>query len=65
MVVSLDFDGTLVENKFPNIKYALDLPMIYTIDGKKTFVVPGAYSVDKEFWIYVKFLDTFFRTIFI
>ena len=38
-----------VENKFPNIKYALDLPMIYTIDGKKTLVVPGAYSVDKMY----------------
>ena len=44
------FDGSVwVENKFPNIKYALDLPMIYTIDGKKTLVVPGAYSVDKMY----------------
>ena len=44
------FDGSVwVENKFPNIKYALDLPTIYTIDGKKTFVVPGAYSVDKMY----------------
>ena len=44
------FDGPVwVENKFPNIKYALDIPMIYTIDGKKTLVVPGAYSVDKMY----------------
>lgn len=41
----------LVENKFPNIKYAADCPMIYTIDGKKTLVIPGAYSVDKMYRI--------------
>lgn len=37
----------LVENEFPQIKYALDKPAIYQIAGYKTLIFPGAYSVDK------------------
>lgn len=36
-----------VENDYPYIKYALDVPAIYYIDGYKVLTVPGAYSVDK------------------
>ena len=32
---------------FPNIYYAKDEGGIYNIAGRKTFVIPGAYSVDK------------------
>lgn len=32
---------------FPNIYYAKDEGGIYNIDGRKTLVIPGAYSVDK------------------
>jgi 3-oxoacid CoA-transferase subunit A len=32
---------------YPNIYYALDKGGIYNIDGRKTLVIPGAYSVDK------------------
>lgn len=42
-----------VEDKFPNIKYALDEPSTYLIQcGNKfilTLVLPGAYSVDKYY----------------
>lgn len=38
-----------VQNKYPYIKYALDQVAEYNIDGKSTLVVPGAYSVDKEY----------------
>lgn len=37
----------LVEEKYPYIKYAADFPSIYNIDGYKTLIIPGAYSVDK------------------
>lgn len=36
-----------VENDFPKIKYALDFVSVYTINGHKTLIIPGAYSVDK------------------
>lgn len=41
-----------VENDYPYIKYALDIPAKYEIptaqgDSIKTLVLPGAYSVDK------------------
>lgn len=36
-----------VEKAFPYIKYALDYPAIYDIEGYKTLVIPGAYSIDK------------------
>lgn len=36
-----------VEDAYPYIKYALDTPAVYTIAGMFTFVIPGAYSVDK------------------
>lgn len=39
----------LVEDEYSNIKYALDMPAIYEIDGYKTLTIPGAYSVDKYF----------------
>lgn len=38
-----------VEEKFPNIKYAMDFPTSYEINGMKTLVYPGAYSIDKEY----------------
>ena len=38
-----------VENKYPYIKYALDQPAEYKIDDKSVLVIPGAYSVDKEY----------------
>lgn len=38
-----------VENDFPQIKYALDAPNIYEILGYRTLVLPGAYSVDKNY----------------
>lgn len=42
------FNGTvLIEKKYPYIKYALDMPAIYTINSYKTLTLPGAYSVDK------------------
>lgn len=51
-----DFWGgqVYVENEFPYIKYALDVPSKYeipTAQGKpiKTLVLPGAYSVDKDY----------------
>ena len=44
------FDGSVwVENNYPNIKYAMDHPAIYNIEGLKTLVIPGAYSVDKYY----------------
>lgn len=36
-----------VEKAFPYIKYAMDYPALYEINGYKTLVIPGAYSVDK------------------
>lgn len=42
------FDGSVyVENKYPHIKYADDVAAIYNIEGYKTLILPGAYSVDK------------------
>ena len=38
-----------VENKYPHIKYALDEPSVYNIAGLSTLVLPGAYSVDKQY----------------
>lgn len=45
-----------IENDFPFIKYALDLPAKYEIptaqgESIKTLVLPGAYSVDKYYRI--------------
>lgn len=36
-----------VEKAYPYIKYALDHPTAYRINKHLTFVIPGAYSVDK------------------
>ena len=36
-----------VEKEYPYIKYAADYVSIYYINGHKTLVIPGAYSVDK------------------
>lgn len=51
-----DFWGNkvYVENDYPNIKYALDVPAKYEIPTAqgtpiKTLVLPGAYSVDKYY----------------
>lgn len=38
-----------VEELFPNIKYAEDTPATYNLNGYSTLVLPGAYSIDKEF----------------
>lgn len=38
-----------VEKKFPYIKYALDSCAEYDIEGFRTLIIPGAYSVDKDF----------------
>ena len=53
-----DFWGNkvYVENNYPNIKYALDVPAKYEIPTAqgipiKTLVLPGAYSVDKYYRI--------------
>lgn len=46
--VELYFDNIVyVENNYPYIKYALDTPAVYDIDGYKTLIIPGAYSPDK------------------
>ena len=37
----------LVENDYPYIKYALDIPSKYIINGYSTLIFPGGYSVDK------------------
>lgn len=39
----------LREKAFPKIYYAADEGGIYNIAGRKTLVVPGAYSVDKQY----------------
>ena len=46
-----DFFGNIVwvEDAFPYIKYALDQPAFYIMNGKSALVIPGAYSVDKEY----------------
>lgn len=52
------FNGAvLVEDDFPNIKYAVD-GGIYNIDGKKCLVIGGGYSVDKFYrlmndWLWI------------
>ena len=38
-----------IEKDFPYIKYAMDYPSYYEINGYKTMVFPGAYSVDKHY----------------
>lgn len=39
------------ENDFPKIVYAMDDVNIYNIEGYRTLVIPGAYSVDKYYRI--------------
>lgn len=41
----------LVEKKFPDIKYANDIPTLYFTGKYDIFTVPGAYSVDKYYRI--------------
>jgi 3-oxoacid CoA-transferase subunit A len=44
----LYFDNVVyVENKYPYIKYASDIPAVYNINGYRTIIFPGAFSVDK------------------
>lgn len=60
------FDNlVLVENEFPQIKYAVD-GFIYTIDGKECLIIGGGYSVDKFLrlengwkWVPNEMLDEF------
>lgn len=44
-------NGVYVEKDFPKIKYATDSISVYNIEGYKTLIIPGAYSVDKFFRI--------------
>lgn len=37
-----------VQRKYKNIYYLPDAGGLYTINGRKVLIVPGAYSVDKE-----------------
>ena len=50
-------EQVLVENDYPYIKYACDGPGVYEIPCEdkiyKTLVLPGAYSVDKGYRIYM------------
>lgn len=39
--------GVYVEKAYPYIKYALDIPFQYNINGHSVLTYPGAYSVDK------------------
>lgn len=42
------FGGSVyVENNYPYIKYAADMPFQYNIHGHSVLTLPGAYSVDK------------------
>lgn len=44
------YGGTVyAEQEFPNIEYLEDVPAFYDFAGYKTFAVPGAYSVDKDY----------------
>ena len=44
------FEGVAwVEEEYPNIKYAIDYPFVYYILGNRTLIIPGAYSVDKQY----------------
>lgn len=44
------FDGPVMyEQQYPTIFYAADEGGIYNIAGRKTLVIPGAYSVDKYY----------------
>ena len=40
-------NNVYVENDYPYIKYALDVPAVYQINGARTLAIPGAYSIDK------------------
>ncbi len=40
-----------VEQKYPNIIYAMDCPTVYNINNYNTLIIPGAYSVDKFYRI--------------
>lgn len=47
-IIERYFGGPVwVEKKYPHIKYVMDNPTSYTINGYNTLVFPGAYSVDK------------------
>lgn len=51
------FDNdVLYEEEFPSILYAKDGPAIYNINGHKTLVLPGAYSVDKYYRLEKNFM---------
>lgn len=39
----------LVQDKYPNIKYIHDAGGIYNIEGYNFLMIPGAYSVDKDY----------------
>lgn len=40
---------TWFETGYPNIRYFLDEGGLYHINGKEALIVPGAYSVDKDY----------------
>lgn len=41
------YGDVYVENDYPYIKYAADMPFQYNIHGHSVLTLPGAYSVDK------------------
>ena len=44
------FDGKVMyETSYPNIIYTADEGGIYNFFGRKTLIIPGAYSVDKDY----------------
>lgn len=48
LVYDSEVNGKIyMEERFPNIRYFCDEGGIYDIAGRKTLVIPGAYSVDK------------------
>ena len=47
--VSLFGGSAYVDDRYPNIYYAEDNVAVYDLNGLKTLVIPGAYSVDKYY----------------
>ena len=48
-------NNVYVELKYPFIKYAMDNVQLYNIQGYKTLIIPGAYSVDKYYRLQMGF----------
>jgi len=48
-ITQLFENSVWIEDRYPNIYYAMDFPNVYNINGYSTLVIPGAYSVDKYY----------------